>query len=146
MLPEPCPGLTRRGETLPLGRLLTDAATPMRLRVAGVIVLPYAQPLTRIVRLNVDDVLPDDGAVGCWEDGLPVRTEQGNIEVVPETSTFICDLHASRRGTRAGQAGTSASRVSHPGPHVRNTGRSPLSATLRRVHPVRHDGSIENPR
>ncbi|MBA2810896.1 hypothetical protein E0500_026730 [Streptomyces sp. KM273126] len=42
-----------------LGRLLTDADTPMRFRVAGVIVLLYAQPLTRIVQLTVDDVLHD---------------------------------------------------------------------------------------
>ncbi|MFJ9530530.1 hypothetical protein [Streptomyces cyaneofuscatus] len=40
-----------------LGRLLTDADAPMRLRVAGVIVLLYAQPLTRIVQLTIDDVL-----------------------------------------------------------------------------------------
>ncbi|MGW0460236.1 hypothetical protein [Streptomyces tendae] len=39
--------------------MLTDADTPMRLRVAGVIVLLYAQPLTQIVRLTVDDVLQD---------------------------------------------------------------------------------------
>ncbi|MDR6979642.1 hypothetical protein J2X68_006379 [Streptomyces sp. 3330] len=40
-----------------LGRLLTDPETPMRLRLAGAIVLLYAQPLTHIVRLTVDDVL-----------------------------------------------------------------------------------------
>lgn len=39
-----------------LGRLLTDTKTPMRLRVAGVIVLLYAQPVSRIVRLTLDDV------------------------------------------------------------------------------------------
>ncbi|MYW03000.1 hypothetical protein GT354_32970, partial [Streptomyces sp. SID3343] len=42
-----------------LGRLLTDPETPMRLRVAGVIVILYAQPLTRLVQLTVDDVLHD---------------------------------------------------------------------------------------
>ncbi|MFG2417827.1 hypothetical protein ACGFWD_02030 [Streptomyces sp. NPDC048448] len=45
-----------------LGRLLTDAGMPMRLRVAGVIALLYAQPLTRIVQLTVDDVLNDGEA------------------------------------------------------------------------------------
>ncbi|MFE2043791.1 hypothetical protein ACFXAZ_23240 [Streptomyces sp. NPDC059477] len=44
-----------------LGRLLTDTDAPMRLRVASVIVLLYAQPLTRIVRLTVDDVFHDGG-------------------------------------------------------------------------------------
>lgn len=46
-----------------LGRLLTDAEIPMRLRVAGVIVLLYAQPLSRIVRLSVDDVIRDGDTV-----------------------------------------------------------------------------------
>jgi hypothetical protein len=46
-----------------LGRLLADSEIPMRLRVAGVIVLLYPQPLTRIVRLTVDDVLRDSDEV-----------------------------------------------------------------------------------
>ncbi|MEU3051267.1 hypothetical protein ABZ705_33050 [Streptomyces sp. NPDC006984] len=46
-----------------LGRLLTDPEIPISLRVAGGIVLLYAQPLTRIVRLTVDDVLRDGDAV-----------------------------------------------------------------------------------
>jgi hypothetical protein len=35
----------------------------MRLRVAGVIVLLYAQPVSRIVRLSVDDVIRDGDTV-----------------------------------------------------------------------------------
>ena len=46
-----------------LGRLLADTEIPMHLRLAGVIVLLYSQPLTRIVRLTVDDVLRDREAV-----------------------------------------------------------------------------------
>lgn len=46
-----------------LGRLLTDQDIPKNLRVAGVIVLLYAQPITRIVRLTVDDVVHDGEAV-----------------------------------------------------------------------------------
>ncbi|WP_328730734.1 hypothetical protein OHT20_00400 [Streptomyces caniferus] len=46
-----------------VGRLLTDAEMPMRLRVAGVIVLLYAQPVSRIVRLSVDDVIRDGDTV-----------------------------------------------------------------------------------
>lgn len=53
------PALSEDERLAALGRLLTDADTPMRLRVAGVIVLLYAQPLTRIVQLTVDDVLHD---------------------------------------------------------------------------------------
>ncbi|WP_328840475.1 hypothetical protein [Streptomyces europaeiscabiei] len=43
--------------------LLTDQDTPKILRVAGVVVPLYAQPLTRIVRLTVDDVVHDGEAV-----------------------------------------------------------------------------------
>jgi hypothetical protein len=43
-----------------LQRLVTDEAIPLRSRVAGSIVLLYAQPISRIVRLTTDDV--------CWHD------------------------------------------------------------------------------
>ncbi|WP_407077611.1 recombinase family protein [Streptomyces sp. SCSIO 30461] len=45
------------------GRLLIDTEIPMRLRVAGVIVLLYAQPLSRVVRLTLDDVIRNGDAV-----------------------------------------------------------------------------------
>ncbi|MEV5432792.1 hypothetical protein [Streptomyces sp. NPDC052701] len=44
-----------------LGRLLTDPEHRCALRVVGVIVLLYVQPLTRIVQLTVDDVLHEGG-------------------------------------------------------------------------------------
>lgn len=44
-----------------LRRTLNDDSLPLRARVAAALVLLYAQPVTRIVRLTVDDVL-DDGA------------------------------------------------------------------------------------
>jgi hypothetical protein len=46
-----------------LGRLLSDTEIPTRLRVAGVIVLLYAQPVSRIIRLSVDDVIHDGDTV-----------------------------------------------------------------------------------
>ncbi|MEU9131846.1 hypothetical protein AB0D08_27700 [Kitasatospora sp. NPDC048540] len=57
------PALSEDERLAALGRLLTDTDAPMRLRVAGVIVLLYAQPLTRIVRLTIDDVLHDGETV-----------------------------------------------------------------------------------
>lgn len=39
-----------------IGCLLTDPDLPLRTRVAGVIVLLYAQPLSRVVRLTLDDI------------------------------------------------------------------------------------------
>lgn len=42
-----------------LGRLLTGHDLPLRTRVAAAIVLLYAQPLSRVVRLTLDDVIHD---------------------------------------------------------------------------------------
>jgi hypothetical protein len=46
-----------------LGRVLTDPDAPLRTRVAAVIVLLYAQPLSRVVRLTVDDIIRDGDQV-----------------------------------------------------------------------------------
>lgn len=46
-----------------LGRLLTDDGQPLRSRVAAVIVLVYAQPCSRVVRLTIDDVVHDNDQV-----------------------------------------------------------------------------------
>ena len=43
-----------------LRRILTDEGAPLRSRVAGCLMLLYAQPATRIVRLSVDDIDQDD--------------------------------------------------------------------------------------
>jgi len=46
-----------------LGRILTCENLPIRSRAAAVIVLLYAQPLSRIVRLTIDDVIRDGDQV-----------------------------------------------------------------------------------
>ncbi|MGW4095022.1 hypothetical protein [Nocardia sp. NPDC004750] len=43
--------------------MLTDPSPPLGSRVAGAIVLLYAQPVSRIVRLTIGDVLDIDGQV-----------------------------------------------------------------------------------
>lgn len=43
-----------------LRRILTDDSAPMRSRVAGCLMLLYAQPASRIVRLSIDDIIQDD--------------------------------------------------------------------------------------
>lgn len=42
-----------------LGRILTTTDQPLRSRAAAAIVLLYAQPLTRVARLTIDDVIHD---------------------------------------------------------------------------------------
>lgn len=81
------PALSEDERLAVLGRLLTDTEIPMRLRVAGVIALLYAQPLGRVVRLTVDDIVTAatpccyDSASrrrpsppGCWSTSLPAAT------------------------------------------------------------------------
>lgn len=46
-----------------LRRALTDQQTPARVRVAACVVLLYAQPIVRLVRLTLDDVTTTDGQV-----------------------------------------------------------------------------------
>ncbi|MGW4848300.1 hypothetical protein [Nocardia brasiliensis] len=46
-----------------LGCLLTASDHPLHSRAAAVIVLLYAQPLTRVVRLTIDDVIHDGDLV-----------------------------------------------------------------------------------
>jgi hypothetical protein len=46
-----------------LGRVLTAGDLPLRTRAAAAIVLLYAQPASRIVRLSLDDVIRDGGEV-----------------------------------------------------------------------------------
>lgn len=46
-----------------LRRLLTDDTVVLRTRVAAVLMLLYAQPFTRIVRLTTDDILLEDDQV-----------------------------------------------------------------------------------
>jgi hypothetical protein len=46
-----------------LGRVLTDRDLPLQVRAAGIIVLLYTHPLTRVVRLTLDDVIRDGDQV-----------------------------------------------------------------------------------
>ncbi|MGW5456214.1 hypothetical protein [Nocardia sp. NPDC003979] len=46
-----------------LGRILTEPDHPLKSRVAAAIVLLYVQPLSRIVRLTLDDVIIDNDTV-----------------------------------------------------------------------------------
>jgi hypothetical protein len=51
--------LTNSERISSLGRVLTDPGLPLQVRVAATIVLLYAQPLSRVVRLTLDDVIRD---------------------------------------------------------------------------------------
>lgn len=50
-------------------RLLTEESIPLHARIAGLLVLLYAQPATRIVRLRISDIIVNDGTTTiCFGD------------------------------------------------------------------------------
>jgi DNA-binding Xre family transcriptional regulator len=48
-----------------LNRFLTDQRIPLRTRVASCLLLLYAQPVTRLVRLTIHDVIDHESQVSC---------------------------------------------------------------------------------
>ena len=72
-----------------LQRLLTDEETDLLTRVAAVLMLLYAQPLTRILRLTLGDVLHDDGEVTIRLGEPPAP--------VPEPFASLLLRHAGQR-------------------------------------------------
>jgi hypothetical protein len=61
---------------------LTGSDIAMRLRIAGIIVLRYAQPLTRVVRLTIDDVLLD-GETTLLRPGEPASPVRAPVASLP---------------------------------------------------------------
>ncbi len=55
--------MPERDRTALLGKVLTDEDAPLRSRAAAAILLLYAQPLSRITRLTIDDILRDGDQV-----------------------------------------------------------------------------------
>ena len=73
-----------------LGRVLTDHDPPLRSRVAAAMVLLYAQPLSRVVRLTVDDVVRDGDQILLGSAAPRPRS--------PDRSPISCSA-GSRTGT-----------------------------------------------
>lgn len=67
------------------GRILTDDTIELRTRAAASLLLLFAQPLTRIVKLTVDDVIHHDHGHDDGEDGHEVSLQLGHPPTpVPE--------------------------------------------------------------
>ena len=72
-----------------LHQLLTGEEADLLTRVAAVLMLLYAQPLTRILRLTLDDILHDDGEVTIRLGEPPAP--------VPEPFASLLLRHAGQR-------------------------------------------------
>ncbi|MFB6783573.1 hypothetical protein ACFCX0_41290 [Streptomyces sp. NPDC056352] len=108
-----------------LGRLLTDTEILMRLRVAGVIVLLYAQPVSCIVRLTVDDVIRDG-------DTVLLRLEEPASPVPAPVAALLLEHIANRDNMTA--ATNPASRWVFPGRRAGQPARPDhLSALLNEI-------------
>ena len=87
-----------------LRRILTGEETELLTRVAAVLMLLYAQPLTRIMRLTLDDIACNDGEVTIRLGDPPAP--------VPEPFASLLLRHAVQRlnlttATNAGDGGCS---------------------------------------
>lgn len=69
--------------------LLTDDTIPLLTRVAALLMLLYAQPLTRILKLTLDDVLDDNGE-------LSIRLGEPPIPI-PEPFASLLRQHLEQR-------------------------------------------------
>lgn len=100
-----------------LRRLLTDEDLPLLDRVAAVLMLLYAQPLTRVLRLALDDVLHHDGEIGIrlGEPPTPVPEPFAGLLLrhIGQRLNLTTATNAQARwlfpGRRAGQPMTAAS-------------------------------------
>jgi integrase len=89
-----------------LGQLLTDHTAPARSRIAAILLLLYAQPISRLVRLTLDDVIHDDGQVF-------IRFGEPPTPVPEPFAVLLLDYLANRANMRT--ATNQASRWLFPG-------------------------------
>ncbi|WP_405148405.1 hypothetical protein OG589_10970 [Sphaerisporangium sp. NBC_01403] len=81
--------LTAQQRLALLGRVLTDDTSPPRTRVAAILLLLYAQPVSRIIRLTLEDVIHDNGQIF-------IRFGQPPSPVPEPFSALLLDYLATR--------------------------------------------------
>jgi hypothetical protein len=100
------PVLSASGRLDLLRRALTDDQVPPRTRAGACLLLLFAQPVTRIVRLTIDDLITQDGQ-------LLLRVGDPPAPVPEPFATLLVNLAASRQNTDT--ATNPASRWLFPG-------------------------------
>ena len=68
------PPITQSRRLALIHRFLTDQRIDLRTRVAGCLLLLYAQPVNRLARLTLDDIIADDGQVFIRLGSPPTRS------------------------------------------------------------------------
>jgi len=86
------PVLSAAGRLDLLRRALTDDQAPLRTRAGACLLLLFAQPVTRIVRLTIDDIIRQDGQ-------LLLRAGNPPAPVPEPFATLLAQLAASRQNT-----------------------------------------------
>jgi hypothetical protein len=100
------PALTAAVRLDLLRRALTDDQAPLRTRAGACLLLLFAQPVTRIVRLTIDDITDQDGQ-------LLLRLGDPPVPVPEPFAGLLLKLTASRQNTNT--ATNPASRWLFPG-------------------------------
>jgi hypothetical protein len=102
-----------------LNRFLADPRIPLRTRVAGCLLLLYAQPVTRLVRLTTGDVIDHDGQVS-------IRLGSPPTPVPGPFAAMLIELAANRANMNT--AANPACSWLFPRRPVRRAGQCPGSA------------------
>ncbi|HEX9354797.1 MAG TPA: hypothetical protein VF933_13405 [Streptosporangiaceae bacterium] len=109
-------------------RAVTDERAPLRARVAACLVLLYAQPVTRLLRLTVDDVIQADGEILIRLGDPPAPVPEPFAAMLIELTLSRENMHTATNpsarwifpGQRAGQplnAGTLREQLNQLGLH-----------------------------
>jgi integrase len=114
-----------------LRRVLNDDSLPMRARVAAALVLLYAQPVSRIVRLTIDDVTDDETTVTVQLGDPPSPLPEPVADLMrayraPSAATSLRGI-GSAHALRARAASRAAT--------MHGASSRPKAATDRRAHP-----------
>jgi hypothetical protein len=99
-----------------LNRFLADQRIPLRTRVAGCLLLLYAQAVTRLVRLTVDDVIDHHGQVSIRLGDPPTPVPEPFAAILTELAANRANMNTAANpacpwlfpGGRAGQPLTRA--------------------------------------
>jgi hypothetical protein len=93
-----------------LNRFLTDQRIPLRTRVAGCLLLLYAQPVTRLVRLTIHDVIDHESQVSLRLGTPPAPVPEPFAAMLTELAANRANMNTAANpdcswlfpGTRAG--------------------------------------------
>ncbi|MFJ3221585.1 hypothetical protein ACIPLC_37435 [Kitasatospora sp. NPDC086801] len=126
--------LDHAGRATDLRRVLQDDGLPLRTRIAAALVLLYAQPVTRLVRLTTDHITDDGSTISIAFGDPPSLLPQPVADLIRTHLKAAGRMHrASPRSAHWLFPGRQAGQPMSPGAlreHLQAAGTSPRSARV----------------